>query len=221
MSGARLRRGLYAISQDQNDSAALLDWAAAVIAGGAACIQYRDKSENHSRRRRQAGALAALCSASAVPFIVNDDVDLAADCGADGVHLGEHDGDPRSARARLGDTALIGVSCYNDLTRARQLADEGVDYLAFGAFFDSRNKPAARRASPSILTSARVLGLPVVAIGGITPDNGGDLVRAGADLLAVIGGLSGTPGQATAAARRYAALFAAHPLPASTDPSSS
>ena len=220
MSGARLRRGLYAISQEQDDTAALLDWAAAVIAGGAACIQYRDKSENPARRRRQAGALAALCTASAVPFIVNDDVDLAADCGADGVHLGEHDGDPRRARARLGGTALIGVSCYNDLARARQLAGAGADYLAFGAFFDSRSKPAARRASPAILASARALGLPLVAIGGITPDNGGDLVRAGADLLAVIGGLSGAPEQAADTARRYAALFAAHPLPSSTDRSS-
>jgi thiamine-phosphate pyrophosphorylase len=99
------------------------------------------------------------------------------------------------------------VSCYADLGRARRLAAEGADYLAFGAFHPSSTKPSASAADPALLASARQLGLPLVAIGGITPDNGGALVRAGADLLAVVSGLALPPAQAQAAARRYAALF--------------
>src|SRR5690606_14401094 len=210
-----LRRGLYAISQDGLDTPALLAWAEAVVAGGAVCLQYRDKGGEATRRREQALALARLCRAAGVPFIVNDDVALARACGADGVHLGEHDADVATARAQLGREALVGVSCYDDLGRARALAARGADYLAFGAFFPSSSKAVTRRARPGLLAAARTLGLPVVAIGGINPDNGGALVAAGADLLAVIGGLAGPPGAAGAAARRYAALFDAFP-PASS-----
>lgn len=210
MNSARLRRGLYAISQDTADTGALLDWATAVIDGGAVCLQYRDKHGSASLRRRQARRLADLCRTRSATFIVNDDVDLAHDCGADGVHLGEDDGELDTARGRLGIGALIGMSCYSDPQRAQRLADQGADYLAFGAFFASASKPTARHANHSILAPARALRRPLVAIGGITPDNGGGLIAAGADLLAVIAGLAGSPEQAFAAARRYAALFDTH-----------
>jgi thiamine-phosphate pyrophosphorylase len=151
--------------------------------------------------------LLVACRRRGARLIINDDVELARAVGADGVHLGRDDGEVAVARSALGATALIGVSCYGDLDRARRLAAEGADYLAFGAFHPSSTKPAASAASPALLSSARRLGLPLVAIGGITPDNGGALVRAGADLLAVVSGLALPPAQAQAAARRYAALF--------------
>lgn len=211
MKGPKLCRGLYAISRETADDSELVDWAGAVVEGGAVCLQYRDKSADADRRARQAAALAAVCRTRQVAFLINDDVDLARHCGADGVHLGEDDGDIADARRRLGESALVGVSCYNRADRAQDMARAGADYLAFGAFFPSSSKPAARRADTAMLSAARTLGRPLVAIGGITPDNGGALVAAGADLLAVIGGLAGTPDQALLAARRYAALFEALP----------
>lgn len=200
-------RGLYAITSPTVDTAQLLAWADAVIEGGAIWLQYRDKGQDQDLRRAQAWALATMCRSWDVRFIVNDDVALAKFSAADGVHLGNGDGTIRDARALLGAGAMIGVSCYNDPDRAITLAAEGADYLAFGAFFPSGTKPDARTAKPSLLSKARSLDRPLVAIGGITPDNGGELVRAGADLLAVIGGLAGTPDHARAMARRYAALF--------------
>lgn len=200
-------RGLYAISQATPDDGALLAWADAVIAGGAIWLQYRDKSDDTLRRRTQALALRERCRQAGVRFIVNDDVELAVAVAADGVHLGVDDGGVADARAVLGRERVIGVSCYDDFTRAQQMAAAGADYLAFGAFFASETKPGARKAGPDLLHDARTLDRPLVAIGGITPDNGAQLVRAGADLLAVVGGLAGDPVQAHAAARRYTALF--------------
>ena len=141
-----------------------------------------------------------------MPFIVNDDVRLAREVGADGVHLGEHDGDIAAARVLLGDDAIIGVSCYDDLQRARDAATAGADYIAFGAFFPSSTKPNARRASPDLLRNSATFGLPRVAIGGIAPDNARSLVAAGADLVAVISGVFDAP-DSIAAARAYFSLF--------------
>ncbi|MCE5231750.1 MAG: thiamine phosphate synthase [Mizugakiibacter sp.] len=185
----------------------LRDAAAAALDGGATLLQYRDKTADAPRRLREAQALAQLCADRGVPLIVNDDIELAAAVGAAGVHLGEHDDDIAAARARLGADAIVGVSCYDSARRARQLAAAGADYLAFGAFFPSSTKPAARRAAPALLREARALGLPLVAIGGITPDNGGTLVEAGADYLAVIAAVFGAA-DVRAAARRFADLFA-------------
>lgn len=138
-----------------------------------------------------ARALVALARSFHIPVIVNDDVALAHAAGADGVHLGQDDADLALARAVLGPQALIGVSCYASLDRARRLASQGADYLAFGSFFPSRTKPAAVRASPDILRAAGRLGRPLVAIGGILPENGGGLLTAGASALAVIDGIFG------------------------------
>lgn len=200
-------RGLYAISDETDDTPALLAWTLAVIEGGATWLQYRDKSTDRRRRKEQAIALAQLCRRLSVRFLVNDDVELARSCAADGVHLGADDMTIERARKRLGASALIGASCYDDPERGAAMAAAGADYLAFGAFYPTASKPDAHRASPALLQQARKLDRPLVAIGGITPDNGAVLIAAGADLLAVIGGLSGPPARARAAARRYAELF--------------
>jgi thiamine-phosphate pyrophosphorylase len=152
----------------------------------ASCLQYRNKRADAGLREQQAVALRGLCRGAGVPLIINDDASLAAKIGADGVHLGEHDGDIVAARALLGDGAIIGVSCYDELLRAEIAARTGADYIAFGAFFPSPTKPNARRAAPALLQAAARLGLPRVAIGGITPDNARPLIAAGADLIAVI-----------------------------------
>ena len=201
-------RGLYAIT----DSALiaqdrLVDAVSHAIAGGAVLVQYRDKASPPQLRRAQALALQTLCEARGVPLIINDDVELAAHCGAAGVHLGRDDTDPAQARERLGPHAIIGVSCYADLAQARAAAAAGADDIAFGRFFPSSTKPEATPADPELLRIARrELDLPRCAIGGITPANAPQLLDAGADLLAVIHGLFGQR-DVRAAAACFQALF--------------
>jgi thiamine-phosphate pyrophosphorylase len=198
-------RGLYAITGGAGTDPE--ERLAAAIAGGARCVQYRVKSLASEERRRQASALIRICHRHAVPFIVNDDPELARQVGADGVHLGRFDPPYALARRLLGPGSVIGVSCYDDVDRACQAAAAGADYVAFGSFFPSATKPDAARAGLSLLRQARpLLALPIVAIGGITPENGAALIGAGADLLAVIGGVFGGP-DPEGAARRYARLW--------------
>jgi thiamine-phosphate pyrophosphorylase len=198
-------RGLYAITDGNADD--LVARTAAAIAGGARIIQYRDKSSDPQRRATEAAALLTVCHAAQVPLIINDDIELAVTVGADGVHLGRDDADLGSARERMGGLAIIGISCYDDLAAAQAAETAGADYVAFGRFFPSRSKPNASGAPLSILSQARhMLQLPVVAIGGITPDNGDALVQAGADMLAAIEGVFGAT-DITEAARAYARLF--------------
>lgn len=198
------RRGLYAITDGPRGD--LLEVCAAALAGGVRLLQYRDKTTDASRRHAEAAALLRLCRAYDVPLIVNDDVLLAQAVGADGVHLGEDDSDPAQARERLGSEAIIGASCYDSLDRAADMARRGASYLAFGAFFASPTKPGARRASTALLQAARSLDRPLVAIGGITPDNARGLIDAGADFVAAITGVFGA-GDVRSAAARYASLF--------------
>jgi thiamine-phosphate pyrophosphorylase len=197
-------RGLYAITDGPRVD--LVDACAVALGGGAAVLQYRDKTADRARRRDEAITLAALCARHRVPLIINDDVELAAEAGAAGVHLGENDADIAAARIRLGSDAIIGASCYDSLERARGLAAVGADYLAFGAFFPSPTKPNARRATPDLLRAALAFGKPLVAIGGITPDNARPLIAAGADFVAAISGVFGQSDVADAA-HRYATLF--------------
>ena len=199
-----LSKGLYLITPDEADSARLLARVTPLLPF-VACLQYRNKTADAALRARQAGMLQAVCAEAGVPLIVNDDAALAAAIGADGVHLGEHDGDIAAARVSVGD-AIIGVSCYDDLTRAERAAAQGADYIAFGAFFPSSTKPNARRASLDLLHESARLKLPRVAIGGITPDNASPLIAAGADLIAVISGVFDAP-DPIQAARAYRALF--------------
>ncbi len=200
-------RGLYAITDSTlSPHGQLLVAAEQAIHGGARIIQYRDKSDQPSRRRQEAEALLTLCRQHGVTFIINDDVALAAAIGADGIHLGRGDGTVKETRQQLRD-GIIGLSCYNEWALAEAAARDGADYIAFGAFFPSATKPAAVHATPELLLRSRhELNLPVVAIGGITPENGADLIAAGADMLAVVQGVFGQP-DIQSAARRYAALF--------------
>jgi thiamine-phosphate pyrophosphorylase len=204
--------GLYAIADTATlQSSEISDAVERAITGGARIIQYRDKSGDRGARERQAAALARVCRNHGVALIVNDEPELAALVGAAGVHLGRDDADAREARRALGPRAVIGVSCYDDLERARTAEAQGADYVAFGSFYPSPTKPGARRASVALLRAARSrLHVPIVAIGGITPENGADLIAAGADALAVIHGVFGQP-DIERAARNYAALFMRQP----------
>lgn len=176
--------GLYVITPDEPDTAKLSQRARLALAGGAQLLQYRNKLADGALRREQALALRGLTREFGAMFIVNDDAALAAEVDADGVHLGAEDGEIAVARALLGPEKLIGVSCYNRAELARQAVADGADYVAFGAFFPSGVKPDAVRARPELLHED--YGVPVVAIGGISVENGGQLVAAGADALAVI-----------------------------------
>ena len=205
MPSKTLKRGLYLITPDDPDPSQLFARTRPLLAF-ASCLQLRNKAMDADALRVAGIALRSACKDAGVPLLINDDAALAAELGADGVHLGEHDGDIASARGLLGDDAIIGASCYDDIERARRLAAEGASYLAFGAFFPSPPKPNARRASPALLRDSADLGIPRVAIGGITPDNAPSLVDAGADLVAVISGVFDAP-DPVAAARAYLSLF--------------
>ncbi|HEX5694410.1 MAG TPA: thiamine phosphate synthase [Arenimonas sp.] len=181
-------RGVYLLTPDERDTGLLLVRLQPLLAAGPALLQYRNKLADPALRREQALALAQACGRAGVPLVVNDDWRLAAEVGALGAHLGQDDGDLRQAR-RDAPGLWLGASCYDDLERAHRAVDEGADYVAFGAFFPSGTKPGARRAHPRLLAASATLGCTRVAIGGITPDNAPGLVAAGADLLAVIGGV--------------------------------
>ncbi|MGZ8228000.1 MAG: thiamine phosphate synthase, partial [Methylococcaceae bacterium] len=198
-------RGLYAITQTDNKSAdTIVAEVAAALRGGAGVVQYRDK--NPADALYLAQCLLTICHQHNVPFIINDDIELAARVGADGVHLGKDDGVIAEARARLGADAIIGVSCYNFIEQAIDAQEQGASYAAFGRFFPSTSKPLAAPAQLETLQKARLaLTIPVVAIGGIVPENGAQLLSAGADVLAVIGGLFDSEPEQSA--RAYQALF--------------
>ncbi|HUP90925.1 MAG TPA: thiamine phosphate synthase [Solimonas sp.] len=201
-------RGLYAITSQAicRDERTLLA-AVAQVLPHMALVQYRDKENGPAQRERLARALLAACRAAGRPLIVNDDVELAARIGADGVHLGRSDSPLAAARARLGQAAVIGVTCGDSLARAEAAQAGGASYVAFGRFFASRTKPAAPPAPLALLGAAHArLHLPICAIGGITPANAGQVITAGADLVAAIDGLFGAadPG---AAAADYARQF--------------
>lgn len=201
-------RGLYAVTDTRlSPGRRLLEDVSKALLGGAAVVQYRDKTGDASRRLAEAGELLRLCRDQGALLIINDDIELAGQIGADGVHLGAEDAAPSSAREQLGEDAIIGVSCYNRLDLAHRAAALDVDYIAFGRFFPSRVKPDAVQAQPDLLNTAKQrFSQPLVAIGGITPENGAPLIRAGADMLAVIHGIFGQP-DIQAACRRFTHLF--------------
>lgn len=199
--------GLYAITPDETDTARLMEICCASLQGGARVLQYRNKLADMALRFEQAQLLRALTQEFGVTYIVNDDAQLAKEVDADGVHLGESDGELAAARALLSKDRIIGVSCYNRPLTAQRAQGQGADYVAFGAFFPSSVKPDAVCAEVSMLQAARrELDVPIVAIGGITAQNGAELVQAGADALAVISALWNTPDIAQAA-REFNNLF--------------
>lgn len=192
-------RGLYAVTPESAD---FLDRLRLALEGGAALVQYR-------RKRRDAAAAKQaleLARGHGVPLIVNDDVELALEIGADGAHLGRDDGDLAAARKRLAGR-ILGASCYDDLERARAAVKAGADYVAFGSVFASTTKPTALRAPLSLFARARDLGVPLCAIGGIRLDNARQAIDAGADLLAVVSDLFDAR-DVRLRARQYGRLFA-------------
>jgi thiamine-phosphate pyrophosphorylase len=206
--------GLYAVTPDTLDDAWLAERVEQALCGGASVVQYRSKHADVQLRRRQAQRLLRACRAHGAPLIVNDDVDLALELEADGVHLGRDDLSVAEARARLGRTALIGASCYDDLARGERALQAGADYLAFGSFFPSIVKPGAVRPSLELLRQARRRWrLPLVAIGGIDLDNTARAIEAGADAVAVITALFGVP-DTFAAACAFTRLFQQPTMPA-------
>ncbi|MGV6825745.1 MAG: thiamine phosphate synthase [bacterium] len=190
--------GLYAITPSNKGN--LVDSVKHALQGGASVVQYREKMLDREQQLTAARSLKALCDEHQALFLINDDVELALACNADGVHLGQQDCALPVARRKLGNDKIIGISCYNQLSLAEEAAAGGANYIAFGRFFASRTKPDARQADLELLANAKQrISLPVVAIGGITTDNAPAVVAAGADMLAVIDGLFAQPDiQATA-----------------------
>lgn len=185
-----IRPGLYAITDpDLLPGERLFTGVESALRGGAVLVQYRDKQASSDLRRARARDLLALCREYMCPLIINDDVALALEIGADGVHLGQGDGSLREARQALGPDRVLGSTCHSSMDLAHDAVAQGCDYLAFGRFFSSQTKQQAPAAPLATLDSAQQLGLPVVAIGGISLDNVGILIAAGADLAAVIHGL--------------------------------
>ncbi len=183
-------RVIYAITDCANTTEQeLLDKSENILNTGISLFQYRNKESDQQKKKRLAQELQSLCHQHNVPFIVNDDVALAKDISADGVHLGKDDGDIHLARKTLG-SKIIGISCYNDIDRATEVAKSGADYIAFGAFFPSITKPNAKKAEIDLVKQAKLqLSIPIVAIGGITPENAKQLIDANIDYLAGISGL--------------------------------
>ena len=199
-------RGLYLVTPDEADTTHLLARTAPLLDAGVTWLQYRNQAAGDALRHEQASALQALCLQAGIPLVINDDVRLAKARGAAGVHLGEDDGAIDAARTLLGPQAIIGASCYDQLPLAERAVAAGASYVAFGAFFPTRSKTGTRRADPRLLGQAASLGVPRVAIGGITTDNAPSLAEAGADLVAVISGVYDTP-DPVAAIRAYRQSF--------------
>lgn len=207
-------RGLYAITSDSvcRDSEGLRQAVAAALTGGAQWVQYRDKTATPDQRRTRATALARLCRQTGTGLIINDDVALALAVGADGVHVGAADGDLAQIREALGADRVLGVTCGDDLLRARQAVTAGANYVAFGRLYPSRTKPDA---PPARLTTLRraagTLPVAVCGIGGITPEHAATVAEHGATLIAVVDGLFGAA-DIHAAARRYLEALAPYNL---------
>lgn len=197
-------KGLYVLT-DERLGEGLIEAVAAALAGGARLVQYRDKSRDKDRRRAEARQLRELTRRLGALLIVNDDPALAAEVRADGVHLGREDTDIAAARHLLGEAAIIGISCYDSLELGREAAAAGAGYVAFGSVFPSPTKPGAVRAPLELFAAAkRELGVPVCAIGGLTPANAGPVIAAGADMLAVVSAVFFAPdGNIERAARAF------------------
>ncbi len=196
-------RGLYAITDGPRSD--LLEVAAQALAGGAQLLQYRDGSGDAARRHAEAAALRELCNLHGVALIIAGDIALARLVAADGVHL-DTVGEAAAARAALDESAIVGVSCRGSLADARAAVAAGASYVSFGVMFPSSTKPQAPCVPIDLLRQSVALGVPRVAIGGITPENGASLVEAGADYVAAISALFGAADVRTAA-RRFTSLY--------------
>ncbi|MGD9602033.1 MAG: thiamine phosphate synthase [Gammaproteobacteria bacterium] len=208
MKSAWPGRGLYVITPDEPDDDLLCRNVEQCVRAGASILQYRDKHRKAESRSRMAFVLKEICHDTAVPFIVNDDPALARTCAADGVHLGNDELHRLPEALALKPSLFVGVSCYDSLDRARAAVAAGAHHVALGSVFGSSTKPGAPRCSLETLrTARRELAVPIVAIGGITPENGRAALDAGADFLAVISGVFAAPDIGDAV-HQYAKLFA-------------
>lgn len=205
-------QGLYLLADEQAlPFAAWAELMPEVLDAGVRLVQYRAKLQTPGARHDHAACLLAWCRERNLPLLINDDPELCAELGADGVHLGRDDAAIRAARRRLGPEALIGASCYDALGRARAAIDASADYVSFGRLFASTTKPQATATSLDVLSQARAqLGAPICAIGGINPHNAAQVIEAGADLLCVAGGILGAD-DPVAATRKLARIGAASP----------
>ncbi len=187
--------GLYAITDEALTPYEDIEkYVSEAISGGAKIVQLRDKSRSDEELFQVAKKIKKICKKNGALFVLDDRVVLAKAVNADGVHIGGEDTPLKLAREILGDKKIIGLSCYGDLDRAKEGVKGGVDYVAFGSFFPSKTKPHAKVVDKSVLKEAKKLGVPVCAIGGIDVSNGKELIRCGADMLAVINSLwSGNP----------------------------
>ena len=175
-----------------------------------ACVQLRLKDVDDDTVRRACAVLRPVCQDRDVAFILNDRADLAAETGCDGVHVGQDDTPYAEARALVGGDAIVGVTCHASDHLAMEAGEAGADYVAFGAFFPTTTKDAKTRADPAILTRWRdVMTIPCVAIGGITVENCGEMVRAGADFIAVAAGVWDHPAGPAQAVKDFNAAIAA------------
>jgi thiamine-phosphate pyrophosphorylase len=199
-------RGLYLITPDEPDTARLLRMLDEALQPPVCILQYRSKSVPSSVRLQQATEIKKLCVERHVALIINDDIELALQINADGVHLGKDDDDIREARLLLGKQKIIGASCYNDIERAQTAVETGADYVAFGAVYASQTKPYAPRASLELIREAAQLGKPIVAIGGISADNADEVLQAGAHQLAVIQSVFGAD-SVRAAVQQFQSIF--------------
>lgn len=203
-----MKSNLYAITDSQLLPGDKLFYAVAdALKGGCKLVQYRDKSSDHARRVFEAKSLLNLCNQYQAQLLINDDVQLAQEVGAHGVHLGQGDTNPVAARLILGSSAIIGVTCHDSLELAQQAIKDSANYIAFGRFFPSNTKPDARPAPISLISEARARfdQIPITVIGGITLKNGKQLLDAGADLLAVCHSLFSAE-DITAQARKFIEL---------------
>ncbi len=198
-------KGLYVVTDRQlslDIGVATEKLVAKVIEGGAGIIQYRNKQSALTIRRHEAATLAVLCKEMGTTFLINDDVDLALEVDADGVHLGQSDTPLSNARKLLGQDKIIGITCHNDIELAKQAEQDGADYVAFGRFYPSISKPTASPASIDVLKFAsEQLTIPICAIGGINQNNASALINHGADMVAVTYSVLGAKKVAQAAAQ--------------------
>ncbi len=201
---------LYLVTPPALDPAAFAPrLAEALDAGDVACVQLRLKDVDDDAIRRAADALRPVCHARDIALIMNDRPDLAAETGCDGVHIGQQDWPYDKARKRVGPDAIVGVTCHDSRHLAMEAAERGADYVAFGAFYPTRTKERKYAPSPDLLTWWQELfEIPCVAIGGITPENCGTLVAAGADFIAVVTAVWDHPDGPGAAVRAFNAEIA-------------
>ncbi|CAN5154006.1 thiamine phosphate synthase [soil metagenome] len=200
-------KGLYLVTPDWDDTHRLMQVTESALKGGVALLQYRHKTADDALRREQAQCLLALCRSYQVPFIINDHIALCMALDADGVHVGGTDASVAEARAQVGKNKIVGASCYGSLDLAREAHRSGASYVAYGGFYPSLVKKYPVTTSADIIAQSKSeIALPVVVIGGMTNENSALLVRAGADMVAVISSVY-LAQDAQAAARGFAELF--------------